>query len=91
MRGIPVGLRIDSDCPQSKRSAGPLDPKCNFAAIGYENSVEHWRSDDPQEGLTSRDFVSGRDEHCLDHAVPFSRNRIEHFHSFNGAEQWFQS
>jgi hypothetical protein len=84
--GISIGLRIDGDRPQSKRSAGPLNPKGNFAAIGYENCVEHWRSDDPQEGLASYDFVAGRDEHSLDHAIPFSRNRIEHFHSFNSTD-----
>jgi hypothetical protein len=39
--GISIGLRINGDGPQAERSAGPLDPKGDFAAISYEHSVEH--------------------------------------------------
>ena len=62
MGGISIGLRIDSDRPQSKGSAGSLDPKSDLAAIGYENGVEHGCSNDPQEWLASCDFVTSRDE-----------------------------
>src|SRR5262245_28045592 len=102
MHRIDVHLRINRNRPNIKLSASTDDADRDFAAVGYQDFLEHWldgvRLDgkpsptavlkwpDFEQRLTKLDRFSVIDKNLSDNSTRLSFDFIHHFHRFDDAD-----